>query len=76
MRLPDNSEHDDHVNCIHTREKTSLSNIDIKALTASELKEKFKRRGPTITGRKDILSKRLDGHIAGETSKDIVKLAR
>ena len=68
MRFPDNSVHDDHVNCIHTRGVTTLSNIDIKALTVSELKEELKRRGLTISGTKDILRKRLEGRVAGETS--------
>ena len=65
-RFPDKPSCDQHYIVIHSKGMQSSQHLQLKELSVAELKEDLRKRGLSNTGNKSILSRRLEGCVAGE----------
>ena len=65
-RFPDQPSCDQHYNVIHSKGLQSSKHLIPRTLSVAQLKDELKKRGLSTTGSKDILSRRLEGCLAGE----------
>lgn len=65
-RFADKPSCDQHVKFVHSKGMQSSREINPRVLTVSELKRELSKRGLVTSGSKDILCRRLEGHLASE----------
>lgn len=65
-KLADKPSCDQHVKFVHSKGMQSSREINPRALTVSELKRELSKRGLVTSGSKDVLCRRLEGHLASE----------
>lgn len=65
-RFPDKPSCDQHYKLIHSKGMQSSQHLQPKDLSVAELKEELRKRGLSTTGNKSVLSRRLEGCVAGE----------
>lgn len=65
-RFPDQASREQHVTFIHTKGMQSSRHINANELSVTALRQELKKRGLSTVGNKEILSRRLEGCLAGE----------